>query len=712
MVGASAYLRGLSAHATIDPEERQPAAVVSLVLYVIGGGALAVVARLPGVSHKHETVMLLLALGAMVLSPVSYQLLRNHRTPAWALQLLQCTALATVAAAVAASGGATSPFWFYVFIPAVFCSYFYGRPVAMCYLLACVLVQALPFVYDQRAAHGLFLAQLVAGAPAYVALGVSISSGKRRIWALRARAEMLASEQFALRRVATAVVSGDAAENIYDMVAGEIARLLHCAGAGIMRRQDETTLVVVGSRGDNEGGVYRPGTVVPARPGSDILRALQTGLPVRIDDHPDDSPAAALGYRSSIVSPVTVGGGTWGLLAVADPAPAAFDAGDELTLSEFGDLLATAIASAEERAQLAEQALSDSLTGLANQRALQGRLDAELARAARHESPLSIALIDIDHFKEINDNAGHDIGDAMLVRVAAALNSFARAEDTLARVGGDEFAWVLPDTTREQALVAVERARRLIAAAPPDPYRITISAGICDTDSAIDPTDLTRLADSALYWSKAHGRNQSWIYDPAVVDELTGQQRADRIERSQAIEGLRALVRSREARDGATREHSERVATLAGALARRAGWDRSAELLLREAALFHEIGSIAGPGGSGPGGTELGEEDLEGFRGVAELSARIVDGVLDPQQVAWIAGQYARPAAEPVCGPVNGSALLTVADLWDTMTALRPNSSEQALAECERLADGRLDDRAVGALLALHRDGELRPTVP
>jgi diguanylate cyclase (GGDEF)-like protein len=710
MVGARRYLRRLGAHATIDPVERHPAAIVSLVLYVIGACSLAVVARLPGVPHRHVTVMLVLALlGAGVQAPVSYLLLNNLRTPAWALHVLQCVALATVATAVAASGGASSPFWFYVFIPAVFCAYFYGRPVAMTYLVGCVLTQALPFFYDHRGAHGLFTAQLVTAAPAYLALGFTITTGKRRIWVMRSRAEMLAAEQSAQRRVATAVAGGCRAEQIYDMVANEVAGLLRCSGAGILRLQDETNLVVVGAVGDHEGGAYTPGTIVPARPGSDVERALRTGRPVRVAEHGEGTPVAALGYRATIVAPVRMGERTWGLLAVAASEADAFTESDEQTLSEFGDLLATAIASAEERATLAEQALSDSLTGLANQRALQRRLEAELARASRHGSPLSIAMIDIDHFKEINDNAGHETGDAMLGRVATALRSFARAEDTLARVGGDEFAWVLPDTTREQALVAVERARRLIAAATPDPYRITISAGICDTDSAADASELTRRADSALYWSKAHGRNQTWIYDPAVVDELTGQQRAERLERSQAIDGLRALVRTREARDGTSREHSERVASLARKLARRAGWERSDTLLLGDAALLHEIGGIARPEDAAAADIALGESDFAELKSAAALSARIVDGVLDPAQVRWIADQYAPPEAT---APLGGGALLAVADAWDTLTAVHPQSAEQAIAACERLAGVHLDERAVDLLLELHRAGELEPVVP
>jgi Diguanylate cyclase, GGDEF domain/HD domain len=295
----------------------------------------------------------------------------------------------------------------------------------------------------------------------------------------------------------------------------------------------------------------------------------------------------------------------------------------------------------------------------------------------------------------------------MLIRVAAALKSFARTEDLLARVGGDEFAWVLPDTTREQAMVAVERARRLIGEAPPDPYRMTVSAGICDTDSAPDPAELIRLADSALYWSKAHGRNQCWVYDPSIVDELSEQQRADRLERSTALEGLRALARTLDNRDPDMREHSERVAWLAGRLATRAGWPRQRARLLSEAARFHDLARIASAGRAvRPLAT--GREEVEQLRAGAVLSARMVEDVLEPEQARWIRDQYEPPRPElGEAGRPAGGGLIALADAWDTMTAVSPGLPEDALARCRELVGVRFEAAAFEALQDLFRAGEL-----
>ena len=129
-------------------------------------------------------------------------------------------------------------------------------------------------------------------------------------------------------------------------------------------------------------------------------------------------------------------------------------------------------------------------------------------------------MIDVDRFKLINDAGGHEAGDEMLVRVAQCLTEAARAEDMLARVGGDEFAWILPETGGEEALLAVERARAAMAAPGGELAPATLSVGICDTRHTEDPAELVRLADRALYSSKEQGRDQARLYAPASTDEL------------------------------------------------------------------------------------------------------------------------------------------------------------------------------------------------
>ncbi len=707
----------LSALAALDPEEQQLAGFISGLLYGIGGLTLAAFLVLPGMPHLRPTAIVVMSAAAVAWGACSLWLIDWRRVPRLAVPVSTAVAFPVVAAAIWASGGASSPAWIYLLFIDVFAAYFYRRPIAIVYLIGCLAVHALPLLYDSGAHDDTFIGQMILSDGAYIGLAAAIISGRRLMRHLRQRAELLAAEQSSLRRVATAVVESEQEGRIYELVATELARLIGAGAAGIMRLDGEERAIVMGSWADREGGRYEPGTVVPIVPGGDVDRAIKENHPVRIVGHDEDSPVGRLGYDASIVAPIRVVGATWGVLAITVSAPKRLTREDEQHLMEFGDLLSTAIVSIEDRAKLAAQAATDPLTGLANHRTLQQRLSSEVARAVRHETPLSVAVIDVDHFKQINDSGGHDAGDVMLLRVARCLEKLARAEDTLGRLGGDEFAWILPETSREQALVAVERARRVIQRAAPAPYRLTVSAGICDTNSTLDPAELIRFADGALYWSKARGRDQCWIYDPSVVAELSAQERAERLERSQALLGLRALARAIDAKDPQTREHSERVAELARKLAGAAGWPPDRALLLSEAALVHDVGKIGVPDAVLCKPEPLTDVELSQITAHAELSARIVEGVLAPEQVDWIRTHHERPNGEGYPDGLTaddipeGAALLALADAWDVMTISRPYSRpkdvDDALRECCELSGVQFMPNAVATLLKLHASGEL-----
>ena len=702
----------------VEPDEKRLAGVLGGLLYLIGAVTLALLAVLPGVTHAHRGSVLGLAAITLIWALFSIVVIDWRRAPNWLIHLSPAGGLVVIALAIASTGGAGSPAWIYLFFVGVFAAYFFGRPVAFLYLGMCVVVHALPLLYDSDAVQGVFLSQLAIAAPAYLVLGGAIVDGKRRMWALRTRSERLAEQQGALRRVATAAVGGEDPERIYELVATEAAALLHGNAAAILKLDRPGHAVIMGSWAGQPSGRYLPGTEFPVKPGSEVERAILTGLPATMDRKAPTSAVGRLGYSSLIVTPIRVEGRIWGVVLVAGKGIRAFGEDDGERLMEFSDLLATAIGSIDDRAKLAAQASSDPLTGLANHRSLQQRLSAEAARASRHGSTLSVAVLDIDHFKGLNDTGGHEAGDDMLVRVAECLRSLARAEDTLGRVGGDEFAWVLPDTTREQALVAVERARRTIAESMADPYGVTVSAGICDTTVSEDPTQLLGLADSALYWSKAHGRNQCWIYDPEIIDELSAQERAERLERSRALVGLRALARAIDAKDPATSRHSERVAELVGKLAHVVGWSPERARLLGEAALVHDVGKIGIPDGLLRKPAPLNEAERDQIRAHAELAARIAEDILSPEQVEWIRTHHERPDGRGYPRGLKaheipeGAALLAAADAWDAMTVSRPYADprpdDEALAECVRLVGRQFTKTAVSALVRLHAGGELR----
>ncbi|MEA1926640.1 MAG: diguanylate cyclase [Candidatus Auribacterota bacterium] len=162
-----------------------------------------------------------------------------------------------------------------------------------------------------------------------------------------------------------------------------------------------------------------------------------------------------------------------------------------------------------------EQTMKDELTGLPNRAYLFKALDNELARARRYRRSLSVVMIDLDHFKSVNDTYGHLFGDKILIRLSGTLREEIRRQDILGRYGGEEFLIILPETTGEAAAVLMERCRRKVAETPyiedsqSSSVSVTFSAGIAELtgdDHSIE--DLIERADRALYKAKENGRDQ------------------------------------------------------------------------------------------------------------------------------------------------------------------------------------------------------------
>lgn len=170
--------------------------------------------------------------------------------------------------------------------------------------------------------------------------------------------------------------------------------------------------------------------------------------------------------------------------------------------------------------ELEKLALRDSLTGLFNSRYLWARMDEQWATGRREKSVSSLVLFDLDFFKRVNDKYGHPVGDELLKRVGRILGNAARKGDTVARIGGEEFVFFLPDTSAIDAAAIAERIRNTIslttlATDGQQQVKITISAGVSGTGDYIGttPQALYSQADKALYLAKSQGRNKVVISD-------------------------------------------------------------------------------------------------------------------------------------------------------------------------------------------------------
>jgi diguanylate cyclase (GGDEF)-like protein len=206
--------------------------------------------------------------------------------------------------------------------------------------------------------------------------------------------------------------------------------------------------------------------------------------------------------------------------------PTSFDEGDEQRIRESVSQAAPVLANLRNLAVAEIRAATDGLTGLPNKRAVTDTLKRMFAQAATERSPLALLMLDLDHFKQVNDNRGHAVGDQVLAGVGTVMRGAMRSHDFAGRNGGEEFAILLPDTEIPVALRIAERVRAAIAemSLPGIDVSVTVSVGVAGyPEHASTPDRLARLADAALYLAKRQGRNRVELAEPSVVvDAVVG----------------------------------------------------------------------------------------------------------------------------------------------------------------------------------------------
>jgi diguanylate cyclase (GGDEF)-like protein len=245
-------------------------------------------------------------------------------------------------------------------------------------------------------------------------------------------------------------------------------------------------------------------------PENDNLRAVEITYRYRIDDVENSS---ASHIRSGVVLPVRADGATIGSLSAFSRS-----AGQKLGEAQIDELerLAFRAGPALENARKYTEARAladlDALTGLHNRRYFHETLAREVARAQRYGRRLALIVFDLDDFKTINDRVGHLAGDAVLAEAAERLLSVVRSADVACRVGGDEFAVVLPESNVEEAELLAGRIARAINTRPITPAgTVTLSAGVAELRPSDRPTDIFERADEALYRAKELGKDQTHV---------------------------------------------------------------------------------------------------------------------------------------------------------------------------------------------------------
>lgn len=323
------------------------------------------------------------------------------------------------------------------------------------------------------------------------------------------RRRLLEAEQTMLRRISMSVAASHDRVQLCDQVAREVAQLLRADGGRVVQYTGDGAASVLGAwRGPGLAPVA-PGAQLELAPSWALAKVQREGRAARSALTPQDARRAEAPLRVSLAAPIRVAGALWGAVAVAFMDPARAHENALAQIERAAELLSMAVANAEARERLADLATTDPLTGLLNHGAFHQRLVEEIERAACSSNPLSLALLDLDHFKQVNDRFGHRAGDDALRAVADLVQGHARAVDAVGRVGGEELAWLMPDADVSGAQSAAERLRAAIAAATiPAVASVTASIGVAQLYAGQSGASLFDDADGALYAAKGAGRNR------------------------------------------------------------------------------------------------------------------------------------------------------------------------------------------------------------
>jgi diguanylate cyclase (GGDEF)-like protein len=332
-----------------------------------------------------------------------------------------------------------------------------------------------------------------------------------------ARLRIQAREQEALIEVATLVASEANPRAIFAVAAQRIAGMLDADYGIVTRLERDITARIVGGWSTDHLPNVELGTTIPLDSATATATALRTGhTALLVGDALE--PGAEVQARRGLSEPIEVNGHLWGAVSVGWQCESDSDPDAADRLARFARLLSLAVTGAEAREQLSRLASTDDLTGLVNRRAFFVRLEHGIDLARLHGRPLSLAVVDLDHFKLVNDTYGHPMGDRVLARFADRLMAERRDGDIIARVGGEEFAWIMADADGPAAELCAERARRAISETPfPGVGSLTTSIGVGVLRDADNVQQLYRQADRALYRAKSGGRNAVVRYSPESV---------------------------------------------------------------------------------------------------------------------------------------------------------------------------------------------------
>lgn len=351
------------------------------------------------------------------------------------------------------------------------------------------------------------------------------------------------------------------------------------------------------------------------------------------------------------------------------------------------------------------KSLRDALTGLNNHRYFQEALNKAIVNADKTSKPVSLIIIDIDDFSQVNNLYGHSFGDKVLATMGGAILSKIGEDVEACRLSGDEIGIVLPGTDWAEAFVVAESIRQTVNKALKAAFSdksIGMSMGVSVYPKlAKDKDELFNTAVGALYWVKMHGKNKTLVYDINIVKALSADERAKRAEEAALIDMVRSLALAVDARDPYTRLHSKRVSEMAAKLAKFIGLDDKRVAKIEIAGMLHDIGKIGIPDNILNKPSKLTQEEMDVVKNHPTLSAQIINSTSLKDVVSSVKAHHERWDGRGYPYNLEGeeipleARIIAIADTFDAMVSDRPYRKalavKDALSEIERCAGTQFD---------------------
>ena len=367
----------------------------------------------------------------------------------------------------------------------------------------------------------------------------------------------------------------------------------------------------------------------------------------------------------------------------------------------------------EQNAILERLATRDPLTNCYNRRSFFEQFDTQWNSAQRYGNALSAVMVDVDHFKTVNDNHGHSVGDIVLQRVADTLQRQVRDTDIVARYGGEEFTLLLPNTDMAEACEMAERIRKAVEEMKLPQLSVTASLGVSSLSQApACPQDMLDQADKSLYFAKRNGRNQVARFDQIHSGPQTSEHPVSNLDEVASpprkpipYPAVTALISAMGYRDPSTAAHSRRVADLCVEVAQGL-MSMSNCYVLETAALLHDIGKIGVPDSILHTSCQLTNAERGVMQRQERIGLEIIRASFASEELSQVVENYRRyfDGRDANIGPSGahiplGARILAVADAYDSMVSEQPyrdaKTRQEAFAELRRCANTQFDPEIV-----------------